>query len=301
MNTPAQSSQGTIRILVFGATGTGKTSLCNALTGKSRPTDSGALGITSKSHLYAPFTHEGLKVHVVDTVGLHESVHGTVPADQAVIDLVELLDKSRDGFSLLVHVARASRITKEHDDDYKFFVEGMTQGSIPVILAVTGCENEDPMTSWVERNAAAYDRFKYSGIVATCFATGGPLESVYEPLRSQSKTALLAAVQAHALPAPALIYGPGTTRTFGDLLTKMWNEFVSLAGLSKEYRRKTNESVYQLLKRLGVPETIADKARKHIPDLMEEVGGRVPIPWAGKILRKLSEFALDQLSKRKAP
>ena len=116
-----------IRVLVFGATGTGKTSLCNTLTDKIRPTDNGAKGITAKSHLYAAFKTGECAVEIIDTVGLHESSHGTVPAEQAVVQLIELLEKARDGFSLLVHVTRASRITKEHDDDYRFFVEKMRQ------------------------------------------------------------------------------------------------------------------------------------------------------------------------------
>src|SRR4051812_6751705 len=117
----------TIRVLVFGATGIGKTSLCNALTGKARPTDSGARGITAKSHLYPPFQYGDSKIEVIDTVGLHESSDGTVPADKAVVELIQLLEKARDGFSLLVHVARASRITQEQDEDYTFFVEKMSQ------------------------------------------------------------------------------------------------------------------------------------------------------------------------------
>ena len=137
----------TIRVLVFGGTGTGKTSLCNTLTGRSRPTGNGARGVTAKSHLYNPFEYQGRKIKLFDTVGLHESSFGTVPAEQALGHLVDLLTKSKDGFSLLIHVTRASRITKEQEEDYKFFVEKMTQGNIPVLLALTGCENEDPMSA----------------------------------------------------------------------------------------------------------------------------------------------------------
>jgi predicted GTPase len=137
-----------IRVLVFGATGSGKTSLCNVLTGRTRPTDSDARGVTSRSHSYAPFEAQGQRIELIDTVGLHESTEGTVPADKAILELVELLEKARDGFSLLIHVTRATRITKEHEDDYAFFVKKMTQGRIPVILAVAGCENELPMGAW---------------------------------------------------------------------------------------------------------------------------------------------------------
>lgn len=284
-----------IRVLVFGATGTGKTSLCNALTGKARPTDNGAKGITAKSHLYAAFQIDGCSIEIVDTVGLHESSHGTVPAEQAVVDLVELLEKARDGFSLLVHVARASRITKEHDDDYTFFVEKMTQGSIPVILAVTGCENEVPMTSWIERNRKAFTRFAYMELVPTCFATGGPMEVHFAPLRAQSREHLITSIVQNALDEPSKLYGNGTNNSFSDALTRIWNEFVSVTGLPEKYRRQVNESVYILMKRIGVPQAIANAAIKHIPDLAEELGGKIPILGAGKLARKLTEFGLNKV------
>lgn len=287
-----------IRVLVFGATGTGKTSLCNALTGKVRPTDNGAKGITAKSHLYPAFQSGECKIEIIDTVGLHESSHGTVPAEQAVVELIELLEKARDGFSLLVHVTRASRITKEHDDDYKFFVEKMTQSSIPVILAVTGCENEHPMTSWVERNREAFARFAYKELVPTCFASGGPMEEFFAPLRAQSREHLLKSIIQNSLPEPSKLYGAGTSSSFSEALTRIWNEFVTVAGLPDKYRRQVNESAYSLMKRLGVPQAIADAAVKHIPDLLEEFGNKTPVPGGGKILRKLSELFLDKVSNR---
>lgn len=282
----------TLRVLVFGSTGTGKTSLCNTLTGKDRPTDNGAKGITAKSHLYPPFEFNGRKVEVVDTVGLHESCHGTVPAEQAVVELVELLKKAKDGFSLLIHVTRASRITQEHDEDYTFFVEKMTQNQIPVILAVTGCENEQPMQAWAERNQEAFERFGYKEIVSCCFASGGPMEGHFQPLRAQSRASLLNAIESHGTEVPVKIYGEGTSSSFSEALTRIWNEFVSLAGLPKKYRRQVNESAYDLMKRLGVPQAIAEAAITHIPDLMKEIGDKTPIPGGGKILHKLSELVL---------
>ena len=96
----------TIRVLVFGATGTGKTSVCNVLTGHNRPTSNGPLGQTSKTHRYNGFNTHDIRIEIIDTVGLHESDLGTVPAEKAVLQLVELLENSKDGFNLLIHVVR---------------------------------------------------------------------------------------------------------------------------------------------------------------------------------------------------
>ena len=287
-----------LRVLVFGSTGVGKTSLCNTLTGKNRPTDNGAKGITSKTHLYAPFTTDSAIIEIIDTVGLHESVHGTVPADMAVMELVSLLEKSRDGFNLLIQVSRASRTTHEHDQDYEFFVKKMADNRIPVILVATGCENESPMQNWAIKNQEALSRFSYKTIVGACLAAGGPLEQHYAPLRELSKVDILSAIISSAAPESIKIYGPEASISFSDKLFSLWNEFVAISGLSEKYRRKVNESSYQLLKRLGVPQAIADAAVKHIPDLAEELGSKLPIPGSGKFARLLAKIGIEKITSR---
>jgi hypothetical protein len=292
---PAPSPMTTIRILVFGATGTGKTSLCNTLSGRSRPTDNGARGVTEKSHLYGSFVHAGTAIDLIDTAGLHESSHGTVPADKAVLQLVELLERSKNGYNLLVHVARASRITREQEEDFEFFVTKLTQGRIPVVLAVTGCENDSPMNAWVRRNQAEFERFRYAAIVSTCFANGGALEEHFAPLRVQSKQALIDAITQHALGSPYILYGQGSGISFADALFRVWNDFVDWAGLPNTYRKKVNETAYSLMKRIGVPDAVAKAAIKHVPDLVEELASKAPFPGSGKIARKVSEILLKKI------
>ena len=290
-----------IRVVVFGSTGSGKTSLCNALTGGKRPTDSGARGVTTKTHIYPPFYEGDNRIEVVDTAGLHESEHGTVPPEEAVIQIVQLLESARDGFSLLIHVARAGRVTQHHDEDYQFFVEKMAQGNIPAILILTGCEDDEPMSAWVEKNRDAFRRFRYRELIATCFKQGGKKENDYAPLRVQSRELVIRSVLAHALANPARIYGPGTGSTIDQTLTRLWNEFVTLVRLPDEYRRKINESAWVFLKRLGVPQKIADAAIKHIPDLFEELGRKAPVPFLGKFLKWVSRSGLGKIFKNRKP
>lgn len=287
----------TFRVLVFGATGTGKTSLCNILTGKSRPTNNGAQGVTAKTHRYSGFIEEGRCIEIVDTVGLHESNFGTVPADKAIVQLVELLENSKEGFNLLIHVTRASRITEEHEEDYKFFVEKMTQGNIPVILVVTGCENESPMQVWIERNRRPFERFSYKEIIPTCLASGGPMEAHFAPLREESRRVVIQSIARDSLPKSFKIYGDGTGKTFSQALTRIWNDFVDLAGLPEKFRGKVNESAYGLMKRLGVPKAIASAAVAHIPDLVEEIASKFPFPLSGKVARSIAEKILGHFMK----
>lgn len=288
----------TIRILVFGATGVGKTSLCNVLTGRKRATDSGAKGVTAKSHLYAPFTDQGCKIEVVDTVGLHEADSGTVPAKEAASQLVQLLEKSQEGFSLLVHVVRIGRITADHQKDYEFFVDKLTQRKIPVILVVTGCENEEPMSRWVQENQTHYRAFAYRQLLATCFAGGGPLEAHYAALRTGSRAAVLNAIHAVSLPAPMKLFGPGTGVSSAGFFAKVWNDLVELTGLPAKYRLKANESAYELMRRVGIPKEVADAAIKHLPDLAGELASKLPFPMSGPTVKILARKALEKLLRR---
>lgn len=288
----------TMRVLIFGATGTGKTSLCNLLTGGKRPADSGAHGVTTKTHLYPPFYEDDWRIEVVDTAGLHESEHGTVPAEKAILQIVELLKSAREGFSLLVHVARAGRLTQQHDEDYDFFVEKMAQENIPSILVLTGCENFRPMSAWVESNKSAFRRFRYKRMVATCLAEGGELEAHYAPLRAESREQVVKAFLACTLPEPVPIYDAESANGFSQALTRLWNEFVVLAGLPDKYRRRLNESAYALMKRIGVPKKVRDAAVKHVPELAREIGRKIPIPYADKVLEALARLGVDRIFRR---
>lgn len=295
----AMPSGQVIRVLVFGSTGVGKTSVCNTLTGRNRPTNNGPFGVTQKTHTYAPFTHDGRRIQIIDTAGMHESDGGTVKTEDAVQQIVELLQSSKDGFHLLVHVARATRITKQQEEDHDFFVRRMTMSMVPSLMVLTGCENEEPMTKWVDDHRSAFNRYNYKDLVATCFAQGGKLEEHYAPLREQSRDATLDAIVKHALSEPYLLYGGTTGRTLQEALFGLWNEFVDLAKLPAKLRRKSNESAYALLKRVGVSEKLAALAIRHLPDLMGEIGDRLPVPMAGRIMRALSVLAVSRLGKKK--
>jgi GTP-binding protein EngB required for normal cell division len=287
------------RILVFGATGVGKTSLCNTLAGRNRATDSGATGVTVKSHVYGKFEDEGKWIELVDTVGLHEADSGSVPTKQAVLQLVELIENSRDGFNLLAHVAKAGRLTQQHQEDYDFFVNRMTDRRIPVVLVLTGCENEQPMVSWVEKNKDHFRQFQYRQLVATCFAEGGNLESHFAPLRVASRQDVLSAIHATSLPKPVHLYGEGTGRTFTQYLSKLWNELVDVTGMPDEYRAKVNESAYEFMRRMGVSKTLADAAVKHLPDLAGEIASKFPAPGSGAMAKMVVRKLLKTLVARK--
>lgn len=291
----------TYRVLVFGSTGTGKTSLCNELTGNEMPANSSARGNTFETHTFPPFEEQGNTFILTDTVGLNESSRGTVPAGEAAEQLVKLLAESRDGFSILVHVFRIPRITDAHDRNYEFFVNEMTQRSIPVILVATGCENEQPMSAWGDANSRVFAEsgFDYRAIVATCFSKGGKFERSYAPMRRKSRQDVLGAIVRHSLREPQAIYGTEATGGFDQVLTRIWNKFIDIAGLPQKYRKKLNESGVQLLIRLGVPRVVAEKAAEHIPELVSKglvVGLALILPGPLKVVAPyISDFIKEKV------
>lgn len=262
----------TYRVLVFGSTGVGKTSLCNNITGQCMRVDSTACGTTFETHTYQPFTAAGHTFYITDTVGLNEGEYGTVPAAKAAEQLVELLLQSEQGFNILLHVFKMPRRDKAHDDNYALFVKEMTQESIPTILVATGCENEEPMSAWAARNREHLSKgCKYKEVIASCFAEGGRLESVYAPLRAESRQQLLTAIIRHALSEPKLIYKKEDgIIAFNKIFTQFWNVFTKLAG-KPQLRKELNETVHDFLVRQGVPKAVAEVITRDFLDIVEIV------------------------------
>ncbi len=252
----------TYRVLVFGSTGTGKTSLCNSLTGQKMPVNSSARGVTFKSHTFDSIEFGKNNLIITDTIGLNESDGGTIPAASAATELLQLLNNSKEGYNLLVHVMKAPRITKTHKDNYKLFYERIVQKDIPVILVATGCENDNPMSKWAEENTEHFEKdgFEYREVLATCFIEGGRFESNYAPLRAESKNLVLDAIARYALPSPKKIYFD--ENSFEELLKRAWNAFCDFADLPEKVRFQIGESAYDFCIRMGVPKELAELVTK---------------------------------------
>ena len=247
----------TYRILVFGSTGSGKTSLCNSLASAERPATASARGVTFESFVFPPFSTPEGSILLTDTVGLNESDKGSVKSADAVQQLIKLIKHSKDGYNLLIHVMRGPRITKDFTDNYEFFVKILTQSKIPCILVVTGCEATNPMSDWMDSNRAEFmnQGLTYSDLIAACFARGeGPVEVVYAPLREQSRDAVLNSIIKHASPTPILIYG--NEEGFFSTVKRAWNWFCGWIGLPV-LQFKVDEGVFAFLMRMKIPQAAA--------------------------------------------
>ncbi|KAH7925680.1 hypothetical protein BV22DRAFT_966785, partial [Leucogyrophana mollusca] len=141
-------------ILVFGETGTGKSSLINMCAGRELAgVSSDATGCTFGSRGYAA-NIDGQDVILWDTAGLNEGEHGSMPAQQAAENLRTLMLNLANGLHLLVYCVRGSRYRDILRINYDMFYRAICQEEVPIVIVVTGLENEDPMESWWHVNKA---------------------------------------------------------------------------------------------------------------------------------------------------
>jgi predicted GTPase len=243
------------RVLVFGTTGVGKTSLCNELTGQNKEVSSSAQGTTFETYTYEPFSIHGHTFYITDTVGLNGSELDELSAKKSAEQLANLLEQSPEGFNVLIHVNGRKRDSL-HDKNYEFFVKDLTKNKIPTLLVATGCENEQPMSAWAERNEAFLKQgCSYKEVIATCFVKGGipDLERIYEPLRIESTEQLFSAILRNALLQPQHI------DISVNSLTELWTAFVELIGAPKFLRATIKGGAYILITRL-ISEEVAKRA-----------------------------------------
>ena len=237
------------RVLVFGSSNAGKTSMINELTGFNYNVNNDAKGCTFETRQVPPVTRGGVQYHFLDTAGLNETDKGTVKSKDAVQNILKLLQHSKDGMNLLIYVRRIGTITQTDKDNYEMFCNIVTNHMIPVICVITGCENEDPMSDWVKRNEDTFKNngMKFHGMVATCFAKGGRLESVYRPLREQSAKDVWDTIINHAANTPVdFVKQSGGINT---VFKRVWNFFCHWLGQSAW--KWVNEHVRDILVRLG--------------------------------------------------
>jgi GTPase SAR1 family protein len=179
-------------IVIFGETGTGKSSLINMLSDNEVATVSNlAVGGTFESTPY-PITIDGEHYTLWDTAGLNEGDAGSVPADAALDHLRDLVEKLHDGLSLLVYCIRGSRYRDIIKVNYDLFTKIICQGEVPVVIVVTGLENEDRMDDWWIENEKEFTSRKMRFDGHACVTTTKGKKNMFEEEYEESRVALRA-------------------------------------------------------------------------------------------------------------
>ncbi|KAF5344704.1 hypothetical protein D9757_013890 [Collybiopsis confluens] len=146
-------------IVVFGSTGSGKSSVINMIRRSSEaPVSSGASGCTFQSTAYSTKLQDK-EYRLWDTAGLDEGKQGKVfdkKAFENLCSLVGQLSHNNNGVSLLMFVMRGPRITDAATKNYRMFYEGFCRKQVPIVIVVTGLENEDDMDQWWITNEGVF-------------------------------------------------------------------------------------------------------------------------------------------------
>lgn len=147
-------------VVIFGESGSGKSSVINAITQTQlAKTSSDATGCTFSYQCY-PVEISGQRYVLFDTAGLNEGNAGGVPAAKAEKELKRLLcglmSPGSDGIGLLVYCVRSTRARQALIRNYNLFYSVICRKKVPIVVVVTGLENETDMRGWWYANAKEF-------------------------------------------------------------------------------------------------------------------------------------------------
>ncbi|KAG0697663.1 hypothetical protein DFH29DRAFT_1003513 [Suillus ampliporus] len=147
-------------VVIFGESGSGKSSVINAIMQKElAKTSSDAAGCTF-SYQRHRVEISGQRFVLFDTAGLNEGTVGTVPAAKAEEKLKgllrELMSPGSDGIGLLVYCIRSTRARRALIRNFNIFYSAICRKKVPIVLVVTGLENEVVMENWWDTNGKEF-------------------------------------------------------------------------------------------------------------------------------------------------
>lgn len=142
----------TTNIVFFGESGSGKSSIINMLSASDvAPVSNGVDMCTLENGGYKVDVL-GKEMTLWDTSGLDDGEAGRVPNPKAIANLYELL-RIKTGVNLLVFVTRP-RIKGSAPKHWKLFHKIVCREQVPIVVIVTGLEEERDRESWWRDNKA---------------------------------------------------------------------------------------------------------------------------------------------------
>lgn len=196
-------------------------------------TSNSALGCTFGSTAHH-ITVDGAPYTFWDTAGLNEGDEGSVPGQQAMQNLRELIRGLEDGVSLLVYCIRGARYRDIIKVNYDLFTKIICQSTVPVVVAVTGLENESCMEDWWIENEKEFTSrgVRFTGHACITSYKGKKTSSggyLFEEEYEESKVVLRQLIKDHC------------PRTAWAVDSQLW--LTHIANTMKEYYEEYNENV----------------------------------------------------------
>lgn len=268
----SNSQQKEYRILLFGTTSVGKTSLINLLTNSQEPVgNNGTKGCTFQ-HKDIFCIKEGCKFIFTDTVGLDEARNGTVDSFEAISNLIQLIKKAKLGFHLAIYVRKCGVVTCLDENNYELIIEGVFQNKIKTIVVNSHAENEagdgKSMNFWWNKNKDDIQRpnFKFDGGCSVCLCDKHSNPMIERIIKEndyvkQSVSLLWENIENCKSQDPTTI-----SNGVSAIFVKLWNKLVDfvnkLTGLGSKFQIRDGK-VEEALKKSGMPDDkVKDLARQ---------------------------------------
>lgn len=141
------------------------------LSGKEvAPISNDATGCTFEA-LRHDITIDDEEFYLWDTAGLNEGEAGSIPGDEALHHLRDLIERLKDGLSLLVYCIRGSRYRDILKVNYDLFAHIICERVVPVVIVVTGLENEEPREKWWTDNHKDFSKREMVFLQHACITT----------------------------------------------------------------------------------------------------------------------------------
>ena len=255
-------------VILFGESGSGKSSLVNMIVGKNVAEVSGsAEGCTFKNEAF-PATIENTAFVIYDTAGLNEGDQGRVPHWNAIEELYTLI-RQLEGVSLLIYCMRG-RVKENARANWLLFNKIICGEKVPIIAVVTGLETcEDPDEWWRDeenRNVLAKNHMKPKAVGCVVSFPGRRDEYAEIYVKSQGKLRDLiirnhlrrpwceeknkwfASIYSETL-SSGLCFNTRSRMEYNERMRGMINEFVEETGMEKEDSKQLDDTLLRAEKK----------------------------------------------------
>jgi predicted GTPase len=176
-----------------------------------------AVGCTYESTKFRA-TIAGKEVMLYDTAGLNEAEAGTVSPEQAIENLQSLVTELKT-VNLLVYCIRGTRFRKIVADNYNIFCKTIcgSDRKVPVVLVITGLENEENMDDWWEYNKVDFDEMEFRGHACITATRGRAYRDapgyIFQDLYDTSKEKVMQLLADYAFESSITIVPPRSAPT----------------------------------------------------------------------------------------